>query len=62
MEVMDENQRDVEERKAEEERRRREETEAERKAEEDWIQLCKFLEEMSFESHEVETSDIEGNF
>ena len=32
------------------------------KAEEDWIQLCKFVEEMSFESNEVEASDFEGNF
>ena len=32
------------------------------KAEEDWIQLCKFVEEMNFESNEFESSDFEGNF
>ena len=32
------------------------------KAEQDWIQLCEFVEEMNFEINEVEASYFEGNF
>ena len=32
------------------------------KSEQDWIQLCEFVEEMNFETNEVEASDFEGNF
>ena len=31
------------------------------KANRDWIQLCKFVEEMDFENNEVQSPDFEGN-